>query len=182
MRANPKRAVSVKIGDFPRRDQDLLRAAFHALVPMVLVGFKDEKPFVISLGHPDGLTTPVESPEGSKVFSLSRIKGADKPARAPMRPLEMNRYRYRIFYLPTLYGGSPLPDEKVRERLSDFARVAQDEIALRGKDQGATATLAPEPGSAVAWILTVETSLAEDSTGTLVDNALRRLQLAGKRL
>ena len=78
MRAPPKRAVSVKIGDFPRRDQDLLRAAFHAWVPMVLVGFKDERPFVIALGHPDGLATAQDSPDGSRIYSMIRIKGVDK--------------------------------------------------------------------------------------------------------
>lgn len=80
MRASPKRAVSVKIEDFPRRDQDLLRAAFHAWVPMVLVGFKDEKPFVIALGHPEGLATAEASPDESRIYSLKRIKGVDKPA------------------------------------------------------------------------------------------------------
>jgi hypothetical protein len=34
-RASLKRAVCVKISDFPHADQELLRAAFHAFIPMV---------------------------------------------------------------------------------------------------------------------------------------------------
>jgi hypothetical protein len=69
---------------FSNRDQDLLRAAFHAFVPMVLVGFTDERhPFVISLGHPDGLATAEASPDGSRIYSLIRIRGVDKPRDEP---------------------------------------------------------------------------------------------------
>ena len=52
----PKRAISVSITDFNPAEQRLLRAAFHAFVPFVLVGgLEDGDARVISLGHPDGL-------------------------------------------------------------------------------------------------------------------------------
>ena len=94
----------------------------------------------------------------------------------------MNRYSYRIFYDPTAHDGAALSDEKVSEAFSDIDRHVQEEIALGGSDTGATVALEPEAGNDEAWILTVETILFEDLAGTLVDNALRRLQLAGKRL
>ena len=56
-----------------------LRAAFHAWVPMALVAFKDERSFVLAVGHPDGLTSAQDSPDGSRIYSLRRIKGVDTP-------------------------------------------------------------------------------------------------------
>ena len=79
MQIAPKRAMSVKISDFTPAEQRLLRAAFHALVPSVLVGGLDlGDPRVIALGHPDGLATMHASPGGSRLYAMIRIRGVDK--------------------------------------------------------------------------------------------------------
>jgi len=80
MRATPKRAISVRITDFAPAEQRLLRAAFHAFIPFVLVGGLDEgAPCVIALGHPEGLARPEGYPAGTKVYAMVRIRGVDKP-------------------------------------------------------------------------------------------------------
>ncbi len=80
-RIGPKRAVSVSITDFRPYEQDLLRAAWEADLPLVLVGFKeaDWPCYVIAIGHADGLATAEASPDNSRIFSLKRIRGIDKP-------------------------------------------------------------------------------------------------------
>ena len=79
MQVSPKRAMSVKISDFTPAEQRLLRAAFHAFVPFVLVGGLDlGDPRVISLGHPDGLANLQDSPDGSRLYAMVRIRGVDK--------------------------------------------------------------------------------------------------------
>lgn len=52
---------------------------------MVLVGFKqgDTSPFVISLGQPDGPARAEDSPEESRIDSLIRIRGVEKPREEP---------------------------------------------------------------------------------------------------
>jgi len=80
MRAPPKRAISVRITDFAPAEQRLLRAAFHAFIPFVLVGGLDDGTArVLALGHPDGLAPPESYPAGAKVYAMVRIRGVDKP-------------------------------------------------------------------------------------------------------
>jgi len=80
MQATPKRAISVRITDFAPAEQRLLRAAFHAFVPFVLVGGLDDGTTrVIALGHPDGLASPEGYPAGTKIYAMVRIRGVDKP-------------------------------------------------------------------------------------------------------
>ena len=79
MPPSPKRAISVKISDFPPAEQRLLRAAFHAFVPFVLVGGLDEgNARVVALGHPDGLAPPKGYSAGTRVYATIRIKGVDQ--------------------------------------------------------------------------------------------------------
>ena len=75
----PKRAYTIRITDFAPAEQRLLRAAFHAFVPFVLVGGLEEvKPRVLSLGHPDGLAKVADYPPGARVFAMIRIRGVDQ--------------------------------------------------------------------------------------------------------
>jgi hypothetical protein len=79
MPPSPKRAISVSITDFSPAEQRLLRAAFHAFVPFVLVGGMEEgNAKVIALGHPDGLAPPTGYPAGARIYGMVRIKGVDK--------------------------------------------------------------------------------------------------------
>lgn len=79
-RIGPKRVRSLKIEDFSKADRHLLRQAFLSHVPMVLVGgLETERPHIISMGHPDGLADPKTIPEGSRYYSLRRIKGVGVP-------------------------------------------------------------------------------------------------------
>jgi hypothetical protein len=79
MQASPKRSTPVKISDFTPAEQRLLRAAFQAFVPFVLVGGLDlGDPRVISLGHHQGLAGSQDSPDGSRIYAMVRIRGVDK--------------------------------------------------------------------------------------------------------
>ena len=92
MPPSPKRAISVSITDFPPAEQRLLRAAFHAFVPFVLVGGLEEGAArVIALGHPDGLATPADYPSGAKVYGMIRIKGVDKQPDEVRLPVPLKR-------------------------------------------------------------------------------------------
>ncbi len=47
---------------------------------MAVIGFKDEKPFVVSVGYPDGRSAAEARPEGLGAYSLSRIRGLSEAA------------------------------------------------------------------------------------------------------
>ncbi len=82
-RTNRPQARSVlHIDDFPVRDQHMLIAAARAWAKMAIVGFKDEKPFVVSVGHPEGLSAADARPEGLKAYSFARIRGLEAAADA----------------------------------------------------------------------------------------------------
>ena len=82
-RIGPKRVRSLQIGDFSSADQRLLRAAFHGFIPMVLVGgLEATHPHVISVGYPDGIADPKNIPDGSRYYSMTRIKGVGDPEEA----------------------------------------------------------------------------------------------------
>ena len=81
-RIGPKRVPSLHIDDFPVRDQHLLIAAARAWAKMAIIGFKDQKPFVVSVGHPEGLSAPDARPEGLKPYSFARIRGLEAAADA----------------------------------------------------------------------------------------------------
>jgi hypothetical protein len=76
---NRGQRMSVKISDFTPPEQRLLRAAFHALVPCVLIGGLDlGDPRVISVGHAKGLAAVQGSVDGSRIYAMVRIRGVDK--------------------------------------------------------------------------------------------------------
>ena len=79
LRKPPTRAVTFSIGDFSRADQALLRAAYEADLPMSYIGFRQDKPFVMAVGHPGAIAMPDAKPEGSVPCSLKQINGIDKP-------------------------------------------------------------------------------------------------------
>ena len=82
---SPKRIRALKIEDFSMADRRLLRAAFHAYVPMVLIGgIENENPHVIAVGHPDGLAAPGTTPADSRYYSTIRIRGVGAPEEAPL--------------------------------------------------------------------------------------------------
>jgi hypothetical protein len=45
------------------------------LADLAIIGFKDERPYVVSVGHPDGISAQSERLEGMKAYSLRRIRG-----------------------------------------------------------------------------------------------------------
>lgn len=79
-RMAPKRAVSLKFEEFGPSDQQLLVAAARSRVTMAIVGFKDDEPYVVSVGHPDGVSAADARPEHMRAFRLSRIRGLAEAA------------------------------------------------------------------------------------------------------
>ncbi|MBA3479005.1 MAG: hypothetical protein H0T52_11505 [Lautropia sp.] len=79
-RIGPKRVPPLHIDDFPVRDQHLLIAAARAWAKMAIIGFKDQKPFVVSVGHPEGLFAAEARPEELRAYSLARIRGLEAAA------------------------------------------------------------------------------------------------------
>ena len=79
-RIGPKRVPSLNIADFAVRDQRVLVAAARAWMKMAVVGFKGDRPFVASVGHPDGLSAAEARPEGLRAYSLARIRGLETAA------------------------------------------------------------------------------------------------------
>lgn len=47
---------------------------------MAIVGFKDEQPFLVAVGHPDGLPAAQARPQSFRAYSLERIKGLAEAA------------------------------------------------------------------------------------------------------
>ena len=80
--ASPKRAITLTIEDFSLCDRAILIAAVRGWMTMAIIGFKEKKPFVMSVGHPDGVSTQGERPEGMRAYALKRIRGLDKAAAA----------------------------------------------------------------------------------------------------
>ena len=79
-RIDPKRVPPLRIEDFAVRDQGVLVTATRAWMKMVVVGFKGDTPFVVSVGHPDGLSGAEARPQGLRAYSLTRIRGLSEAA------------------------------------------------------------------------------------------------------
>jgi len=58
---------------------------------MAVVGFKGDTPFVVSVGHPDGLSASEARPEGLRAYSLARIRGLEAAADADDFPSVVQR-------------------------------------------------------------------------------------------
>jgi hypothetical protein len=78
-RMPPKPAPTFAITDFSRADQDVLRAAHAASLPMAYIALRREKPCVMAVGFPGAIALPESAPDGAVPYYLRRIRGINEP-------------------------------------------------------------------------------------------------------